>query len=842
MRPGHVVDRYEIEALLGTGGMATVYRVRHTTLGSLHALKVLNLTSPAIRERLVLEGQVQATLDHPNVLAVTDVVEVDGAPGLVMEYVDGPDLEHWLREHRPALDPALALFEGILRAVESAHDAGVVHRDLKPANVMLKRVDDALVPKVADFGLAKALEVEIGLHATRSGMAMGTPAYMAPEQFRDAKRVDGRADVFALGCILYELVTGRHAFEGPDMMAIFACSSSGSYGAVDAALPPGVRAAIEGCLQPSVQDRIQDCAALRAVLAGRPVPQRSANTFDPFDPSEGSVAPPAGRQLVSLQPRSRAGIFVAVVALAAVLATIAWPLRPLDLDDSLPPAPVQAPHPVRIGVGEPVKPTFDLHGGVLDGNKQVLDAVVETLITRAPGGELAPLLLASWTPAADGQSLDLVLREGLRFHGDPCSGEGPSVPVSARDLAWSIEHGLGANQLLRLVDGPDAIRVIDDRTVRLGLRAPAPYADVALENVFLLPAALDGCADIQAWSHPVGTGPFTLQAVTAEGIARLVRNPEYWLAGPAGEVLPLAETLEFVPVIGPEAALAGVASGNVHVYPLTFSEGAAVVDEQGGLREPSEHVHVAKPRADQVWVTRLMVTRPEGPLARVETRRALSAAVDRAALVASSGQLTQVRERMLQGGMLGFDPMLQPTSHDPALAAELLPPDLGPLVLGSSRGKAALAEQLAAQLNGLGVQVRTVVLGGRDLSDAIDGRSVDLVLVGTRQATRGDERLGIGLHGRDPTLSDAVTALRAELLVTPDRDRRAKLYRQIEAAMLAEHLILPIGAESTDWGVFLVHPSLRGGFDGQTGRMSLRWGSWAAWLSLAPLQTAGPGH
>jgi serine/threonine protein kinase len=213
LRPGTVVDgRYVVDGLLGTGGMASVYRAHHRELGTDHALKVLTVSMPSLLHRLRLEGRVQASLRHPNVVAVTDLVALDGTVGLVMEFVRGPTLDALLQARQLELAEVDTLAAGLFDAVEAAHTAGIVHRDLKPANVLLAVGPSALVPKVADFGLVKVLEGDDG--ATRSGMSMGTPSYMAPEQIEDAKRVDTRADVWSLGAVLFELASGQRAFEG----------------------------------------------------------------------------------------------------------------------------------------------------------------------------------------------------------------------------------------------------------------------------------------------------------------------------------------------------------------------------------------------------------------------------------------------------------------------------------------------------------------------------------------------------------------------------------------------------------------------------------------------------
>ena len=267
---GTTLDRYYVEAELGAGGMATVYRVRHLALGSLHALKVLKVQSASIRQRLVQEGRVQATLRHPNIVAVTDVIDVDGAPGLVMEFIDGPSLEGWLEHNRPSLAQADAIFRGILAGVARAHRQGLVHRDLKPGNVLLDSSgDDGIVPKVADFGLAKILDDDEGFGSqTRSGIAMGTPAYMAPEQVRSAKNVDQRADIFALGCILYELASGDRPFHGEDLLETMTAVCSGDYAPLPPHVPQRVRDTVAACLVVDRERRVADCAGIRALLSG----------------------------------------------------------------------------------------------------------------------------------------------------------------------------------------------------------------------------------------------------------------------------------------------------------------------------------------------------------------------------------------------------------------------------------------------------------------------------------------------------------------------------------------------------------------------------------------------
>lgn len=268
---GTVIERYRIEAILGEGGMATVYRVRHEQLDTLYALKVLGLDGTNVRERLLREGKVQASLRHPNIVEVRDVLDVNGAPGLLMEFIDGVAMDQWLERHQPDSEEALTLFRGILAGVGHAHAEGFIHRDLKPANVMLQVQGDQLIPKITDFGLAKLIESPTDQRKTRTGSTMGTPSYMPPEQFSDASSVDRRADLYALGCILYELFCGRKPFDEPKLLDMFAKIRIGSYPApreINPAIPEAVARCIEKLVTVEPENRLSDCAAILNVLDG----------------------------------------------------------------------------------------------------------------------------------------------------------------------------------------------------------------------------------------------------------------------------------------------------------------------------------------------------------------------------------------------------------------------------------------------------------------------------------------------------------------------------------------------------------------------------------------------
>jgi tRNA A-37 threonylcarbamoyl transferase component Bud32 len=197
----------EVKELIGQGGMGAVYLARQTALDRLVALKLVRPreTDPTFAERFVREAKAMARLNHPHVVAVYESGAAGGLPYLVMEYVDGVTLRDAMRERKLSPAEALAIVPQICDALEYAHGQGVVHRDVKPENILLGR--DGRV-KIADFGLAKVTD-PAGVSLTGTRQAMGTPHYMAPEQWEKPGEVDHRADIYALGVVLYELLTGE---------------------------------------------------------------------------------------------------------------------------------------------------------------------------------------------------------------------------------------------------------------------------------------------------------------------------------------------------------------------------------------------------------------------------------------------------------------------------------------------------------------------------------------------------------------------------------------------------------------------------------------------------------
>src|SRR6266853_2189355 len=231
---GDKLGNYEILALLGEGGMGEVYRARDTTLKRDVALKVLPVAFVRDQERMARfqrEAEVLASLDHPNIGHIHGIVDSEDSRALVLALIEGPTLADRIEAGPIPLDEAVAMSKQITEALEYAHDRGVIHRDLKPANV--KITPDGVV-KVLDFGLAKVLEDEVApasagglansptltIGHTRVGVILGTAAYMSPEQ-AIGRPVDRRSDIFSFGAVLYEMLSGKRAFQGaatPDVL------------------------------------------------------------------------------------------------------------------------------------------------------------------------------------------------------------------------------------------------------------------------------------------------------------------------------------------------------------------------------------------------------------------------------------------------------------------------------------------------------------------------------------------------------------------------------------------------------------------------------------------------
>jgi eukaryotic-like serine/threonine-protein kinase len=324
LTPGTRFGTCEIAELLGAGGMGEVYRARDTALGREVAVKVLPPAFAADAERLRRfgqEAQAAAALNHPNILTIYHVGEQDGAPYIVSELLEGESLRERLRAGalpvRKAVDYAMQVASGLA----SAHDKGIVHRDLKPENLFLAR--DGRV-KILDFGLAKLTQASgegagsdlltaAAPAGTGAGTVLGTVGYMSPEQVR-AQPVDGRSDLFSLGAILYEMVSGSRAFHGAtpaDTLSAILREEPPSLTASTASVPPALERVVRHCLEKNPFERFQSARDLAFDLS-----EISSLSSSSSASAVGALAPLRGRRPALLA--------LGALALAAAAAAVGW--------------------------------------------------------------------------------------------------------------------------------------------------------------------------------------------------------------------------------------------------------------------------------------------------------------------------------------------------------------------------------------------------------------------------------------------------------------------------------------------------------------------------------------
>ena len=305
-QPRLLGGRYELDGVVGRGGMAEVYRARDIRLDRIVAIKTLRADlarDQIFQARFRREAQSAASLNHPSVVAVYDTGE-DMASGLpvpyiVMEYVDGRTVRDLLQEgHRLLPERSIEIIDGVLRALDYSHQAGIVHRDIKPGNVMVTRNGDV---KVMDFGIARAMS-DAQSTMTQTAQVIGTAQYLSPEQAR-GERVDSRSDLYSTGCLLYELLTGRPPFTGDSPVAIayqHVRENPVPPSRVDPDVPPWADAIVLKAMAKSPADRYQTAADMRADLqraaSGMPVAAAPPTRLDMYPQTQrmGSGAMMAG--------------------------------------------------------------------------------------------------------------------------------------------------------------------------------------------------------------------------------------------------------------------------------------------------------------------------------------------------------------------------------------------------------------------------------------------------------------------------------------------------------------------------------------------------------------------
>ncbi len=439
LTPGTRLGVYQITAPLGEGGMGQVWRATDTSLGRQVAIKILPEAFAADPDRLARferEAKTLASLNHPHIAAIYAVEKSGGTLALVMELVEGDDLSQLIARLRAPgasasqagmpIDEALPIAKQIAEALEAVHEQGIVHRDLKPANIKVR--PDGMV-KVLDFGLAKALDarpasatadnaptITSPAQMTGVGVILGTAAYMAPEQAR-GKVVDKRADIWAFGAVLFEMLTGKRAFPGEDLTDTLAAvvRAEPNWALLPAGLPPALGVYLKRCLQKDPKQRIPDIAAMRLALEG---------AFETAAPQTTPLAAAAPRSVVARAlPWAIAGTF----GVALITALVLWaPWRS---------APVPAPRTLLASIGA------DASLSIGSGASAILspDGTTLAFVSRQAGQAFQTRLF---------------LRRLDQLQADPLAGtEGATSPFFSPDGQWVAFFARGTLKKVSVTGG-----------------------------------------------------------------------------------------------------------------------------------------------------------------------------------------------------------------------------------------------------------------------------------------------------------------------------------------------------------------------------------------------------
>ena len=515
LSPGTRLGHYDVTALIGEGGMGQVWQATDTTLNRQVALKILPdafADDPDRLARFQREAQVLASLNHPNIAAIHGIEEdeVEGRRALVLELVEGPTLADRIEPGPIPIDEALPIAKQIAEALEAAHEQGVIHRDLKPANVKVKA--DGTV-KVLDFGLAKAFQpdasdasaslsptISLTAAATQMGMVIGTAAYMAPEQAK-GKPVDKRADIWAFGAVLFEMLSGQRPFAGDDVSDTLAAvlRIEANLDQLPDDVPPRIRQIIGNCLQKDPRRRLRDIGDVALAMEGA------------FDTPTSAPEPHAAVEAPALRPWQRpVPLAIATVVIAAIAGLGVWIVTrpdvvPTDLGRFVIVTPERAPLGRSVGRAELAVSrdgTQIVYGGVTeDGGRQLhlrpIDQFVGAPLRGGEGGG-APFVSPNgeWVGF---QTSGTSLRKVSILGGSPVTLT--ESPLTIRGASWGTDDqiifGTQVAGLFRVSGGggqPEALTTLNAEQGESGHQWPSiiPGANAVLFVIVADSAAATG--------------------------------------------------------------------------------------------------------------------------------------------------------------------------------------------------------------------------------------------------------------------------------------------------------------------------------------------------------------
>ena len=485
-------DRYVVEREAGRGGMATVFQARDRKLGREVAIKVVSpsVMTAVAGERFLREIRITAQLQHPNILSLIDSGEAAGLLYSVMPFVDGESLRERLMGQQLPVGEALLLAREVAEALDYAHHRGIIHRDVKPVNILLSNGHAV----VADFGIARAIGLASGNSLTAKGLPIGTAAYMSPEQAQGSTGGDPRSDVYSLGCVLYEMLTGRMAFGGASLREVLAKQASGQPTPVQTVrpeVPDAVAAVVTRALAKQPEQRYQSAGEMAAelrVAMGEPPRVSSGAT-----PMPATWLPPSERASRGATPAQAGGsvwgrvlIVATVLVLVALLATRLWPGRRASLraasDASVAVLPLET-------------------GGASVEDEYLSEGLSEEIIGRLAQVEGLKVISPTSTVALKGRRLTVrqvadtlgvrhVLDGSLRRSGGRIRAKVQLVDTQRGVIVWQQTYTLGDGELLQLQDV--IARQVAGALLTAEGRTPMPAAPLRTRQVAAYDAYLKG--------------------------------------------------------------------------------------------------------------------------------------------------------------------------------------------------------------------------------------------------------------------------------------------------------------------------------------------------------------
>ena len=825
LEPGTIlVGKYRVERTLGKGGMGVVVLARHVDLEECFAIKLLTgeLDEDGSK-RFLREARAAAQIKSDHITRVVDVGTLpEGVPYMIMEFLEGTDLAGLL-DQRGQLPPAEAV-DLVLQAcvgLTEAHAKNFIHRDIKPANLFVALMTDGRrVVKLLDFGISKAQQ-DVSLTSTHA--VLGTPAYMAPEQWRSAKDADVRSDVWSLGVVLYELLSGQRPFRGESVTEMCAAVLAEDSPPLAIGVPE-LEKIVAHCLEKEPDDRYQRIPELARDLApfasdpeaakkladrmdrvaGRPsVPKLTRPATAPTQKDRPSapetqpapVAVPAETVVSKASRRRTLGLAVAGTAIVAAGATFALTRGDGSSSSTTPAATApQRGGTLRIGMNRADEATVALYAGQPTRTQHALRMVLERLVVIDDSGQLEESVLEKAEIRDGGKQLVLAVRPGVMFHDSPC---GPAAEATAKDLEFSILEAIELHQLDLDIDRAGITG--SGRELHIPMNTPVQTYLHALSHVWLVPMKLAECEpDRTKLRHPIGTGPFKFAPSQLASTLTLARWEGYWKKDASGQPLPYLDRVELVTVPEASVAIAGLheqqATRSLHIYITEEPSRGKLIDRATGKligdNTAGLEVGIRTHQGDAgMWL--LEVTPKAGPLHNATLRKAIAYAIDRDAAVAKARQSAAAPARpygrFLQSAALGHDRAIRAYGLDLEKAKQLAgdTADLPELVIGYSHDLES-SRVVVSSLEALGLKVKLEKIELRDQSGVLQrGDGVDAMLLSRWGDVLGDELISIGAF--DQRRIAGTRELLAELGSKAQRSDRAEVYKKIEAALL-EHL------------------------------------------------------